>query len=224
MFTWGEPEFWTVSARKEETVSCNIRFCGQYEDEESGLFYNRFRYYSPETGQYLSPDPLGLAGGVNPYGYVSNPVSFVDPFGLSKCPSIVESARARQARMLEDDVGYNISPKSWDQYPSIGRDGTFITDKKGALKYFERVQSGETTISKSTVARIERDMGLNLGSLKDGFNIRKIEGITNMQPRSPLSGNDYFLGPGQHLPGGAPEMVINSVPTSTPVMLRVNVL
>ncbi|TDB42522.1 hypothetical protein C5467_24000 [Photorhabdus khanii subsp. guanajuatensis] len=86
LFTWGEPEFWTVSARKEETVSCNIRFCGQYEDEESGLFYNRFRYYSPETGQYLSPDPLGLAGGVNPYGYVSNPVSFVDPFGLAGCP------------------------------------------------------------------------------------------------------------------------------------------
>ncbi|TDB42698.1 RHS repeat domain-containing protein, partial [Photorhabdus khanii] len=83
LFTWGEPEFWTVSARKEETVSCNLRFCGQYEDEESGLFYNRFRYYSPETGQYLSPDPLGLAGGVNPYGYVHDPVSFVDPLGLS---------------------------------------------------------------------------------------------------------------------------------------------
>ncbi|TDB41616.1 RHS repeat domain-containing protein, partial [Photorhabdus khanii] len=88
LFTWGEPEFWTISARKEETVSCNLRFCGQYEDEESGLFYNRFRYYSPETGQYLSPDPLGLAGGVNPYGYVSNPVSFVDPFGLAGCPGI----------------------------------------------------------------------------------------------------------------------------------------
>ncbi len=83
LFTWGEPEFWTVSVRKEETVSCNLRFCGQYEDEESGLFYNRFRYYSPETGQYLSPDPLGLAGGVNPYSYVHNPVSWIDPLGLA---------------------------------------------------------------------------------------------------------------------------------------------
>uniref|UniRef100_UPI0036D7AD40 RHS repeat-associated core domain-containing protein n=1 Tax=Photorhabdus sp. RM322S TaxID=3342825 RepID=UPI0036D7AD40 len=76
LFTWGEPEFWTVSARKEETVSCNLRFCGQYEDEESGLFYNRFRYYSPETGQYLSPDPIGLEGGLNLYAYVHNPVSW----------------------------------------------------------------------------------------------------------------------------------------------------
>ncbi|TDB41262.1 sugar-binding protein, partial [Photorhabdus khanii subsp. guanajuatensis] len=63
-----------------------FRFCGQYKDEESGLFYNRFRYYSPETGQYLSPDPLGLAGGVNPYGYVHDPVSWIDPLGLAGCP------------------------------------------------------------------------------------------------------------------------------------------
>ncbi|MEQ9918926.1 type IV secretion protein Rhs [Pectobacterium aroidearum] len=126
--------------------------------------------------------------------------------------------------MLEDDVGYNISPTSWDQYPVIGRDGTFITDKEGALKYFDGVQGSETSISRSMSERIEKDMGLNPGSLKDGFNVRKIEGITNMQPRSPLGGNEHFLNPGQHLPGGAPEMVINSVPTSAPVMLRVNVL
>ncbi|MCE0826915.1 RHS repeat-associated core domain-containing protein [Buttiauxella sp. A2-C2_NF] len=55
-------------------MSCNLRFAGQYEDEESGLHYNRFRYYDSETGQYLTPDPIGLLGGVNPYGYVSNPL------------------------------------------------------------------------------------------------------------------------------------------------------
>ncbi|TDB42669.1 hypothetical protein C5467_23640 [Photorhabdus khanii subsp. guanajuatensis] len=43
------------------------------------------RYYSPETGQYLLPDPLGLAGGVNPYSYVPNPVSWIDPLGLAGC-------------------------------------------------------------------------------------------------------------------------------------------
>ncbi|MDY3914811.1 MAG: RHS repeat-associated core domain-containing protein [Phocaeicola sp.] len=48
-----------------------FRFQGQYEDQETGLYYNRFRYYSPETGSYISQDPIGLAGG-NPmlYGYV----------------------------------------------------------------------------------------------------------------------------------------------------------
>lgn len=60
-----------------------FRFQGQYEDEEIGLYYNRFRYYAPETGQYTQQDPIGLAGG-NPtlYGYVGNTIGEVDPFGL----------------------------------------------------------------------------------------------------------------------------------------------
>ena len=58
---------------------------GQYYDEESELHYNRFRYYSPETGQYLSHDPIGLRGGFNPYGYVFNPSVLVDPLGLKGC-------------------------------------------------------------------------------------------------------------------------------------------
>jgi len=60
-----------------------FRYQGQYADEETGLYYNRYRYYSPELGQYISQDPIGLAGG-NPtlYGYVGNPNSQIDPFGL----------------------------------------------------------------------------------------------------------------------------------------------
>nr|WP_315985614.1 RHS repeat-associated core domain-containing protein [Xenorhabdus bovienii] len=60
-----------------------LKFAGQYEDEESGLYYNRFRYYNPETAQYLSPDPIGLLGGFNPYGYVYNPTNWIDPLGLA---------------------------------------------------------------------------------------------------------------------------------------------
>ena len=54
-------------------------------DETSNrqLHYNRFRYYDPETAQYISPDPIGLAGGDRPYGYVHNPISWVDPLGLA---------------------------------------------------------------------------------------------------------------------------------------------
>ena len=197
---WGWCRQWAVAANDADKLSCNLRFAGQYEDEESGLHYNRFRYYDTETGQYLTPDPTGLAGGVNPYGYVANPLKYSDPFGLCK----VDGARARQAQMLEDNVGYNISPKNWDQYPALGQYGTFVTDKQGALKYFPGVQNSEVTISKSLAATIEKEMGLSPRSLIDGFNIRRIDGISSMQPRSPLGGNDYFLGPGQHLPGGAP--------------------
>jgi len=56
---------------------------GQYYDFETNLAYNRFRYYSPETGAYISQDPIGLAGG-NPtiYGYVKDSNWWVDRFGL----------------------------------------------------------------------------------------------------------------------------------------------
>ena len=60
-----------------------FRYQGQYEDSETGLYYNRFRYLDPNTGNYISQDPIGLAGG-NPtlYGYVKDVNSWVDVFGL----------------------------------------------------------------------------------------------------------------------------------------------
>jgi RHS repeat-associated protein len=67
------------------TTSCPWRWPGQYEDEETGLYYNRFRYYDPEAGRYFSQDPIGLLGGLTRYGYVYDPLAWLDPFGLSKC-------------------------------------------------------------------------------------------------------------------------------------------
>ena len=63
-----------------------LRFQGQYFDQESGLHYNRHRYYNPDIGRYLTPDPVKLAGGINTYQYVPNPTGWVDPLGLSDCP------------------------------------------------------------------------------------------------------------------------------------------
>ncbi len=60
----------------------NLRFAGQYFDSETNLHYNYFRDYDPETGRYISSDPIGLAGGLNTYGYaLQNPLSFNDPTG-----------------------------------------------------------------------------------------------------------------------------------------------
>ncbi|HYO55505.1 RHS repeat-associated core domain-containing protein, partial [Archangium sp.] len=64
---------------------CPWRWPGQYEDVETGLHYNRFRYYDPQAGRYISQDPLGLSGGLSLYGYVSDPLSWMDPLGLSQC-------------------------------------------------------------------------------------------------------------------------------------------
>ncbi len=60
-----------------------LRFVGQVEDTETGFYYNYHRYYNPKIGRYTQPDPIGLAGGFNPYVYASNnPIMKVDPSGL----------------------------------------------------------------------------------------------------------------------------------------------
>ncbi len=79
-----------LAAQHVEEVKNPLRFQGQYFDDESGLHYNRHRYYCPKTGRFISPDPIGLAGGLNSYRYVVNPTGFVDPLGLvqgnGNCP------------------------------------------------------------------------------------------------------------------------------------------
>ncbi|MBU9847774.1 RHS repeat-associated core domain-containing protein [Rahnella ecdela] len=61
-----------------------IRIQGQHFDEESGLHYNRHRYYDPAQGRYITQDPIGLMGGWNGYSYTNNPIQQVDPLGLSQ--------------------------------------------------------------------------------------------------------------------------------------------
>ena len=66
------------------TVEQNLRFPGQYYDEETGLHYNYFRTYDPDTGRYVTSDPIGLGGGLSTYGYAaSNPIVFSDRLGLA---------------------------------------------------------------------------------------------------------------------------------------------
>lgn len=65
-----------------------LLYAGQWQDAESGLCYNRFRYYEPETRMYLVSDPLGLLGGEQTYRYVPNPCGWVDPLGLAASSKI----------------------------------------------------------------------------------------------------------------------------------------
>nr|WP_268806862.1 RHS repeat-associated core domain-containing protein [Yersinia entomophaga] len=76
------------SSRSHSQPEPGLKFAGQLLDEESGLHYNRFRYYDPQACCYLSPDPIGLAGGLNTYGYVHNPLGWIDPLGLAGCSTL----------------------------------------------------------------------------------------------------------------------------------------
>ncbi len=65
-----------------------LRFQGQYHDAETGLHYNRFRYYDSDVGRFVSEDPIGLEGGLNLHRLAPNLTSWIDPLGLSrKCPT-----------------------------------------------------------------------------------------------------------------------------------------
>ena len=59
----------------------NLRFQGQYLDRETGLHYNTFRFYDPDIGRFINPDPIGLLGGTNLYRYAANPLVWIDPWG-----------------------------------------------------------------------------------------------------------------------------------------------
>jgi RHS repeat-associated protein len=75
-------EVFNLHGKAEE---CLFRNPGQYEDTETGLYYNRFRYYDAKEGMYLSQDPIRLKGGMRLYAYVKDPLSSCDPFGLATC-------------------------------------------------------------------------------------------------------------------------------------------
>jgi RHS repeat-associated protein len=65
--------------------TCNLRLPGQYFDRETSLHYNYFRDYGPAMGRYVQSDPIGLAGGINTFAYVSsNPLAYSDPYGLDR--------------------------------------------------------------------------------------------------------------------------------------------
>jgi RHS repeat-associated protein len=84
---WGDP-------RQEYNplqIDQPLRFQGQYFDQETGLHYNRFRYYDPAIGSYISQDPIALSGGTNFYRYTRNPIQRVDPLGLFEFPTLVHT-------------------------------------------------------------------------------------------------------------------------------------
>ena len=91
-----------------EEVDLPVRGVGQYADAETGLYYNRYRYFDPGTARFLSEDPLGLDPGLNLYGFNGNPIVQADPLGL--CSGGNPAYDPRQAELEALRRIYNGSP------------------------------------------------------------------------------------------------------------------
>ena len=105
---WGQYQR-PASFEYAQTTDCKLRFAGQYADDETGLHYNTFRYYDPRTGRYISPDPIGVLGGFNLYGYVHDPAGGIDPLGWCTQVAVTRGAAGQPlratARIMATDIG-----------------------------------------------------------------------------------------------------------------------
>ncbi len=93
---WGEAKQERSAWAKQVGLNNPIRFQGQYHDHETGLHYNRYRYYDPAVGRFVGQDPISYAGGLNLFVYAPNPIDWIDPWGLARIKNAVEGDRRHQ--------------------------------------------------------------------------------------------------------------------------------
>ncbi len=108
---------------------CPFRWPGQYEDEETQLYYNRFRFYDPLAGVYISQDPIGLAGGLRQYRSVRDPQRAFDPFGLDACRGRIQA----QGGGVEKSVSWNRATP-----PTVSEGLKMVDDLEASLTKAER--------------------------------------------------------------------------------------
>ncbi|MBP1126325.1 MULTISPECIES: RHS repeat-associated core domain-containing protein [Pseudomonas] len=128
-----------------------LRFQGQYFDEESGLHYNRHRYYNPDVGRYLTPDPVKLAGGINAYQYVPNPTGWVDPLGLA-CTRGNCAGQQSQA-----------SPIHGEEAPKVGNSTHYSTYEQALNKALEWLLENDFRAEKPKLGKFGERKGQPIG-------------------------------------------------------------
>jgi RHS repeat-associated protein len=161
-------------------ATVNLRFPGQYYDQETGLHYNYFRTYNPATGRYLESDPIGLEGGLNTYGYVGgNPVSFVDLLGLIRWTGSFD--------YFGVDMGIGV----------IGWDFKLISECKNNIAYLAYIDATAIQVSGGL------PLGIGMNSPWDNIDITDTHSTPNPNALSGgFSFSSFGYALGEHSSGG----------------------
>ena len=178
----GRYKAWGRLLQVDGEIEQPLRFQGQYEDQETGLFYNRYRYYDPDVAKYVTQDPIGLLGGINSYLYSASPTTMTDPLGLvcgKANPSKVDKDgngrfRDQYGRFAADpgwpaNRGFNDIPNKFSLLPMTNIDrfgypgGTFVSPQ--GVKFSHRAlpqsyQNGKPYHVYQVLKPIQVDAGL----------------------------------------------------------------
>ncbi|WP_260262113.1 RHS repeat-associated core domain-containing protein [Vibrio intestinalis] len=150
-------------------IESPLRFQGQYYDEESGLHYNRHRYYNPDSGSFITPDPIGLAGGLNNYQYAVNPTGWIDPLGLKQV----------EKKGIEDDTETIYGP-DFQKILSDLRGKNFATPHDGSVFWTGYQQGNQQAAMKWAKANGKSTIEMTPGG-------KWLEGLDLYGPNSPVS-------------------------------------
>ena len=156
---WGEVKEQRSEWAQREGLTNPIRFQGQYHDHETGLHYNRYRYYDPRVGRFISKDPISYAGGLNLYAYAPNPTGWVDPLGLARCKC---------------EVGADTNRRSPEPIYKTTKDAKKAAESLGFKKVNETVHGGQAVFKRGNDF-ITRDLdGHNGGAWKMASSVKAL--------------------------------------------------
>ncbi|HET9958028.1 MAG TPA: RHS repeat-associated core domain-containing protein [Polyangiaceae bacterium] len=102
----GTYDDWGKLVAESGETTCRLRLPGQLADEETGLHYNRFRYYAPETGQFVSPDPIGYGRSKNRFRFAPNAIAWIDVVGLECWAHAAQQDGAKRRAPSPGDVHF----------------------------------------------------------------------------------------------------------------------
>jgi RHS repeat-associated protein len=161
-----------------------IRFQGQYYDWETGLHYNRFRYYDPDCGRFICKDPIGLEGGFNLFQYAPNPVGWIDPFGLTGVYIFTTANGNTYAGKGKRDryLASTVREAKADQSLGPGRATTAQADaaiSKGVHQDVSKSNPCPKTISNDDWAEMVESELIDLASKQQGLNVVNVPGTSN---------------------------------------------